>query len=102
MGDEELFMMGKNDAKRYYRPNSAMLVTAGTTFLFAPLGIVQGAISASKPPKVRESKVSNTNYLTHNSFISGYQQQGKKIKKKKILKGFGIAAAVFVVSISSN
>ncbi len=100
--DLQLYEQGRQDAKRYYRGNSAMWASAGATLLLGiPGPIVVGAI----PPKIKARDVPNPQLLESSYYRSGYQAQAHRKKMGKAALGAGIgmgAVLVFVVSVLTN
>ncbi len=95
---QQLYEMGRQDARRYYRGNGAMWASAGATLLLGiPGTIIVGAI----PPKIKARDVPNPQLLGSNYYRSGYQGQAHRKKIGKAATGAGIAiGTVLVIAVS--
>ncbi len=93
----EMYAKGQNDADLLYVGNRPMVGTIISTFIYPPVGLIEGIISASTAPKPKNFVVPEMNLLNNQDYISGYKKQAHKKKRKKVFIGFGIGIAPWLI-----
>lgn len=91
--EEDAALVGKADAKRYYRgytgAGSGTLVTglfAGSIFALIP-----AIATSSSAPKERNLQYPKPSLMKNPSYVNAYQQEAFKIKKSKVWNNYFIA-----------
>ncbi len=97
LSSEEMYAKGISDATMFYKNNGPMWGTLTTTLLFPPIGLVEGIISGAIVPKIQNEQVPVVNLMNNQNYVAGYKKQAHKKKVRKVLAGFGIGIAVWVV-----
>ncbi|MBC5994120.1 hypothetical protein [Pontibacter cellulosilyticus] len=101
---EEMYELGRDDARKMYRGNGAMWGSAGCAFVF-PYGLAGSAAIGLTKPKAHRNPVSNVSYLADPNYVRGYEMQAHRKKAGKVVAGAGIgfvtAISVVVIMFSS-
>jgi hypothetical protein len=87
----QMALLGKKDAKIYYKGNGAMWGSALATWAFFPALVVVAAV----PPKVNAREVSDFKYLSDPYYKAAYKKQAHKRKLGKVAMGAGIGVVTF-------
>jgi hypothetical protein len=90
---QQMYEIGRQDAKDLYKGNGAMWGSAACALVF-PYGLVGSAAIGLTRPKAYNNPVSNRSYLADQNYVNGYEIQAGKKKTKKTLAGAGIGFAV--------
>lgn len=90
--NEELYQMGRKDARRYYsRYSGAYTGTLLATFPGSPIaGAIVGAICSASPPKEKNLGIPNAALAENIAYHDGYFKKARAIKAGKIWTGFGL------------
>lgn len=93
MDNEKLALVGKADARRYYKGYSGAGGGTLVTGLFAGslLALVPAIATASSAPKESNLQYPNINLVNNPSYVNAYRQEAFKIKKHKIWNNYFIA-----------
>lgn len=100
---QQLYELGRQDARRYYQGNGAMWGAAGATLLLSiPGAVLVGAI----PPKLNPSDLPNPRLFENAHYRSGYQMQAHRKKMGKAAAGgaigFVVSTAIIIAVIFST
>ncbi|SIT88398.1 hypothetical protein [Pontibacter indicus] len=87
---EELMYQGRHDALLYYKGQGPLWGTAGATFLFPPVGLVTGIVTAAVPPSVDNMFHPNYQLMKEPVYRDAFKKQAHKRKVGKAAAGFGI------------
>jgi hypothetical protein len=93
---EQMYQIGRDDAKRLYKGNGALWGSVACVFAF-PYGLAGTAAIGFTKPKVQNNPVSDRSYLSNPYYVKGYERQAHKKKTGKVLAGTGIG----VVSVAA-
>jgi hypothetical protein len=105
---DNMYLKGKNDAALHYRGSTgAGAGTLATAAVLGPLwGLVPAAACGSSAPKDKNLNCRDTTLLRNLEYRSGYVDQARMTKKKKVWKnywiGTGISFAILIAIASSN
>jgi hypothetical protein len=92
---DEMYMLGKQDALKYYKGTGAMWGSAASSLIW-PYGYAGSLAIGLTRPKAQNHPVSDYNLLTDPHYVRGYEDQAKKKKGRKALAGAGIGTvAIF-------
>lgn len=93
MDNEKLALVGKADARRYYKGYSGAGGGTLLTGLFAGsiLALVPAIATSSSAPKESNLQYPNINLVNNPSYVNAYRQEAFKIKKHKIWNNYFIA-----------
>lgn len=99
----DMFQQGQNDAKIYYRGyKGAGTGTFLTTFLLNPvLGLIPAIACSSTSPNESNMSFPRAELKRDIDYMSGYTQEAKAKKTKKVWGNFGIATGVYVVVVAA-
>lgn len=86
----ELMYQGRHDAMLYYKGQGPLWGTAGATFLFPPIGLVTGIVTAATPPNVDNLFHPNHQLMKEPAYYESFKKQAHKRKVGKAAAGFGI------------
>lgn len=93
--NQRLYDKGKIDARRYYRHNGGAVGVGCAAAGCGPLiGIIPAVIVADNEPKEINLRIPPSEYSTHHDYLTGYKEEAKRIKKKKVWTGYGIGSGV--------
>jgi hypothetical protein len=92
------FIHGEQDADKNFKANGCLilgatigLLSGATGSFFSPIPpFAFTALSGIPKIKIRKETVSNQEYLTHDSYLMGYERVAKKKRKLKSLIGGGL------------
>ncbi len=92
----DLYNQGQTDAKRYYNGyHGAGTGTFLTTFLVGPiLGLIPAIACSSTAPSQDRLGFPNNQLAQNNNYYTGYTQEAKRIKSRKVWGNFGIATGI--------
>lgn len=94
MTPDQLYALGKEDAKQYYKGNGAMWGSAASSMVMFPLGLAGSLVIGATPPKVKPDHVSDIRLLEDQDYMKGYKEQAARKKRGKALAGVGIGAGI--------
>ncbi|EJF08552.1 hypothetical protein [Pontibacter sp. BAB1700] len=94
MTPEQLYELGKADAKHYYKGNGAMWGSAASSMVMFPIGLAGSVVIGATAPKVKPERVSDIGLLAEQDYLRGYQEQAARKKRGKALAGVGIGAGI--------
>lgn len=97
--EEEMIAKGKQDATNNYRGRkSGAGATIATTVLLSPLiGIIPALACESRKPSFKNLNFPDSALMQNESYHQAYEHKAHRMKKKKIWKGFGISAGVWLL-----
>jgi hypothetical protein len=84
---EQMYKLGQEDARKYYKGNGAMWGSAASMFAPLPGGPI---IIAAVRPKVHAGIVPSAELLQSSDYVEGYEKQAHKRKIGKSAVGAGI------------
>lgn len=95
---------GVRDAEMYYKGYRTAGTTTLISSLFFPLfGLIPAIACSTTPPSPQSFSIPQNAPISDSSYMRGYQEQAKVIKKKKVWKnyavGAGVAASLKVVAL---
>lgn len=93
----DMYLLGREDAIRYYKGNGAMWGSAACALVF-PYGLAGSAIIGFTRPKAHNHMVSDVRYLSDPHYIKGYEEQARRKKIGKAAAGAGIGTATIFVA----
>ena len=106
---QNLYLLGQNDARKYYKKYKAASITTMISTTMSPLelgftygsikAIVVTAICLSKPPKTSNLGIPTSSYMNDPKYLAGYKNGAYKKKRKKVMKNFLIPAAGWIGTI---
>ena len=98
----DMFQQGQNDAKIYYKGyKGAGTGTFLTSFLLNPvLGLIPAIACSSTAPNISNMSFPRTELTRNVDYMSGYTQEAKAKKTKKVWGNFGIATGIYVVVVA--
>lgn len=96
MTPEQMYELGRNDAKLLYKGTGAMWGSAASSFAF-PYGLAGAAAIGLVKPKAHNHPVSDINYLSDPNYVRGYEDKAKRKKWGKVAAGTGIGLGAFSV-----
>jgi hypothetical protein len=102
---DQLYALGKEDARLYYKGNGAMWGSAASTMVMFPIGLAGSIAIGATPPKVKPDRVSDVSLLAEQDYLLGYKEQAHRKKKGKALAGVGIGVVAqigLIILIVSN
>lgn len=104
--NEDLLMMGKRDAQRYYQGRkSGTGGTIITTFLTGGiLGLIPAIACSFTPPRDANLMIPKSSYSDNPVYYESYKSEAIKIKRRKVWSGYGIgfgAAVAFILVVSA-
>lgn len=91
---EELRLLGREDALKYYTGSGAMWGSAASAFTMFPIGLVGSVVIGATPPKIENHRISDVNLLQYPDYVQGYKEQAHRRKKGKVLAGVGIGVGI--------
>ncbi|PKV75123.1 hypothetical protein [Pontibacter ramchanderi] len=94
MTAEQLYALGQQDAKQYYKGNGAMWGSAASSMVMFPLGLAGSIAIGATAPKIKADQVSDISLLDRPEYLSGYKEQAARKKRGKALAGVGIGAGI--------
>ncbi|GGG15842.1 hypothetical protein [Pontibacter amylolyticus] len=94
MTPDQLYALGKEDAKQYYKGNGAMWGSAASSMVMFPLGLAGSLVIGATPPKVKPEHVPDIRLLEDQDYLKGYKEQAARKKRGKALAGVGIGAGI--------
>lgn len=99
----DMFQQGQNDAKIYYKGyKGAGTGTFLTSFLLNPvLGLIPAIACSSTSPNVSSMSFPRAELTRNVDYMSGYTQEAKAKKTKKVWGNFGIATGIYAVVVAS-
>jgi hypothetical protein len=93
LDNEKMALVGKADARRYYKGYS--IAGAGTlvTGLFTGslFALIPAIATTSSEPKEANLQYPNSSLLNNSSYVNAYNQEAFKIKKRKVWNNYFIA-----------
>ncbi|QCR21271.1 hypothetical protein [Pontibacter sp. SGAir0037] len=96
---EQLYLLGREDALKYYTGSNAFWGSFAFSLLLFPYGYIGSAAIALTPPKIKTHSIPDLNLLAEPSYKTGYQEQAFKQKKRKAVAGAGAGTAVIVGTV---
>jgi hypothetical protein len=102
LSSEEMYAKGISDATMFYKGNGPMWGTLATTLVYPPIGLVEGIISGAIAPKIQNKQAFDVNLMKNQNYVAGYKKQAHKKKVKKVLTGFGIGIAPWIIAFMAN
>ncbi|MDX5442437.1 MAG: hypothetical protein LPJ89_01495, partial [Hymenobacteraceae bacterium] len=99
LSEEELFRLGQQDARLYYKTTGVYLATFGSTIVSPLTGLVVGAVFASTPPADKNLVTSNQQLQQNNIYLKGYRNQAQKRRAGAAAGGFATAVGVYVAAV---
>jgi hypothetical protein len=94
----EMYALGQNDAKKYYKGNDVMWTSAASTLL-VPVGLVVPVSLAISKPKIKNHAVSDVELLSDSFYVKGYEKEAHKKKAGKALAGTGIGVLTLATAL---
>ncbi len=87
---------GRYDARRYYRSyRPAMMGTFGITAATSVIGGIFPAVKlSSTPPDLNHLGVSDARLIANSEYMTAYQKEAFRMKKKKVWVGYTLGALV--------
>ncbi|GAA4299195.1 hypothetical protein [Nibribacter koreensis] len=89
----QMALLGRKDAKLFYKGTSSMWGSTVATLLFFPAVVVIGAV----PPKINAREVSDIKHLSNPHYAKAYKKQAHNRKLGKVAIGAGIG----IVTVSA-
>ena len=99
LSEQELYALGRQDARLFYQGDGPMWGSAGASALFPPLGLVVGTLVAATPPQAPHFNAPDIRLLNEPMYVKGYRQQAHNRKLGKVAAGVGIGTGAFVVVV---
>ena len=97
LSQDQKYMMGRMDAKKYYKGNAALWGTGAATFLLLPLGVIVGTATALTPPNQVNYNAPDPQLLKDNQYHLGYKRQAHSKKAGKSLAGFSLGLGSLII-----
>jgi hypothetical protein len=96
-----IYVRGANDAKVYYRGyKGAGTGTLLTTMLLNPLlGLIPAIATSATPPKKHNLGYPDYQLGQNKDYHTGYGQEARRIKSRKVWSNFGIGTGLYLVII---
>ena len=95
---DEMYELGRQDARQLYKGNGAMWGSAGCALLF-PYGLAGSAAIGLTKPKAYNNPVSDFTYLSDPDYVKGYEKQAHRKKAGKVALGTGIGLATITTIV---
>ncbi|WP_034256798.1 hypothetical protein [Adhaeribacter aquaticus] len=97
---ENMYELGRSDARKYYKGNAVMWGSAAASVL-VPYGYIVPIVIALNKPKIGLNDIPDANLLQNQDYMRGYQKQAhnRKIGKAATGMGIGTGAALVVSAI---
>jgi hypothetical protein len=96
----EMYAKGQQDAFQYYKGSGPMWGTYVPTIVFAPAGLVAGAVIGATSPKVDPFRIPDRALLEEPAYVQGYKKQAGRRKWGKVATGFGLGVLTNIVVYS--
>lgn len=92
---------GTQDARVYYTGKScgSGLVSVATILVSPLIGGITAAVVAGTQPSYANLNIPKPSYANNSTYMTCYQNEAHKVKKKKVWTSFGIGAAAWAVAL---
>jgi hypothetical protein len=92
---------GDEDARVYYNSSCGAIGTGVTAFLLVGIGgLIPAVICSSVPPRVENLRYPSEQLWANQYYQQGYKKRAKKIKQRKVWRGFAIGFSCAATALS--
>jgi hypothetical protein len=94
---------GRADAKKYYRHPGGSVLTALTTVLFPPVGLIPAYIFSNVPPRTQTLGYPSEELWENPDYREAYILQARYLRSRRVWIGFGTGlAGYFIIALSQR
>jgi hypothetical protein len=99
---DNLYLLGQQDARMYYHHyEGAQIGTIVTTIVIGPFfGLIPAVACSTAPPTYHNLGFPDYRLMQQHEYATGYTNEARRIKSKKVWKGYGICALAYAALIA--